>query len=157
MNVLLPYLLRHTGFAQCPVRALLLVAASFVPLPGRDATTMVRVPPIALEVHILLTEEEFTTEMMVRECEAILDRDRDTAFIRIQFAVSLGRLNGFFPDGISNRKLWESTKERMNSLSVRYGELTSMKGNAVLRIRDGLAIKTIVIRGENPLVVSYDG
>ena len=118
---------------------------------------MIRIPPVAIEFQFLLTEEEFTKETLVRESEAILNREKDTAFIRIQFGVSLQTLQSRLPDGVETRGIWTSMKRRWNTTSVRYGELISLKGNAVLRLRDGLSIEMIILRGENPLEVSHAG
>ena len=135
------------------------LAIFFLPelLVARSAITTVRIAPLALEVQILLGEGEMTRETMVRESGAILDRDQDIAFIRIQFAVSHELLRTSLPDGVSNRGIWAAAKRRWNGSSVRYGELISIRGNAVLRIRDGFEIQTIVVRGKNPLTVFYEG
>lgn len=135
------------------------LAIFFLPevLMARSAITAVRIAPIALEIQMLLGEEEMTSEAMVKESEAILDREKDTAFIRIQFASSNAMLRTALPDGVSNRGIWAAAKRRWNRSSVHYGELISMRGNAVLRIRDGFEVRTIIVRGENPLVVSYEG
>ncbi len=128
-------------------------------LVARSATTTVRIPPVSLEVQIVLGEGEMTRATMVRESEAILDRHKDTAFIKIQFSESQGTMNipSILPDGVLNRGIWAFMKKRWNGMSLRYGELISIRGNAVLRIRDGFELQTILIRGENPLVVSYKG
>lgn len=142
-----------------PIVTLMLFLFSSGFLPERDATTMIRISPVALEFQILLENGELTTEAMVRESEAILDRHRDTAFLRIQFAESRATLNicSFLPDGIANRGIWALAKRRWNGTNLRYGELISLNGNAVLRIRDGFAIRTQVIRRRNPLALSVAG
>lgn len=135
--------------------AILLPALSM----ARDATTMVRVPSVAAEFDILLEGGEMTRETVVRECAAILDREKDTPFLRIQFADSRATLNSWrsMPDGVLNREFRAFMKRRWNRASVRYAEMVSVRGNAVLRVRDGAGIETIVLRGENPLMLSYEG
>ena len=142
--------------------SILLVALTWVPLAAitRDATTMIRIPGMAFEVDIVLGEGTMTTETMILESETILDRSgKDYPFIKVQFAESYAMLKLHYSMDICplSQEFWARTKERWNSQSMRYAELISIRGNAVLRIRDGLEVKTIVLRGQNPLVRSFDG
>lgn len=142
------------SYLRALLAGVLLAAVSM----ARDSTTMVRVPSVAAEFDILLEGGEMTRETMVRECEAILDREKDTPFLRIQFADSRAGLNSWrsMPDSRYVSQ-WVITKRQMNQRRVRYGEMVSIRGNAVLRIRDGFEIQTLVLRGTNPLRVSHEG
>ncbi len=126
---------------------------------ARDATAMVRIPGVAMEVHILFGKGEMTREAMIRESEAFLFHYRDYGFLKIQFADAQATLNlpNSMPEGIPNRGIWASAKGRLNGTGVRYGELIRIRGNAVLRIRDGFVIQSIVMQGENPFVLSVEG
>ncbi len=129
-------------------------------LNARDAITIVRIPGVAVEMQILMGGGKMNREAMILESEAILDDSKDTAFIKVQFAESQAVLNIplFIPTGEWDRHgTWAPEKKRWNGASLRYAELISVKGNAVLRIRDGLQVKTIVVRGQNPLLMPDNG
>jgi hypothetical protein len=100
--------------------------------------------------------EDFTRERLIARCQEFL-KTSNAIFAHLTLVHSGGKTPLFLQFSDIRYEAWLSYNKRALSSPMRVAEMTSIHGNAVLRVRDGLSIWRIVLSGKDPLMYHYSG
>lgn len=104
----------------------------------------------ALNLGILISEVEFTDEAALKIAGRIL-RESGLPFLKVVLLTDAMQRFDSSPVHDGSFEAWARNCSRAVGLPVRVAELTKIKDDSVLRIRDNLTTRRIVLTGQDPL------
>ncbi len=110
----------------------------------------------ALDRGILVSRGDFQDARLVEVCRQALNSSK-APLIRL---VILTEENSKFDLWLMSHETFEPWVRNYKgglTTPMQAAEMIAVRGNAVLRIRDGLALRRLVVSGEDPLVIESEG